>query len=240
MGVFDRIKKIFVSSNTLYYPGCLTDFVLQDIKENYQKILNYLNIEFITIPEDLICCGSPVINAGYPTQFSKLKEKNLQLFKKYGISTLITNCPSCYDIFKKHYPELQVQHITQVIFANINKLPQNLFNEEISYHDPCHLGRYSEVYNEPRKVLEHMGFKISELKDNREGSLCCGGGGGLVNNFPQVASKIAEIRLSQCKTNRLITPCPMCFKHLNNNSKDVKIYEYSQVILKAIQITKND
>ncbi|MBW3003642.1 (Fe-S)-binding protein [Candidatus Woesearchaeota archaeon] len=229
MGILSKFKNIFTGNNTLYYPGCLTKFVLPEIEENYKKILNNLGIEFVTISDEF-CCGSPVLNAGYKDDFYNLKKQNYGFFKKYGIGKIITNCPACYFMFKKHYPDIEVQHIISVIHRNLKKI-QNKQSYEATYHDPCHLGKHSGIFEEPREILKKTGIKLKEFTENKENSLCCGGGGVLINNFPEIANKIARLRLSHIKTKTLITPCPMCYKHLKNNSDDIEILEFSEALL---------
>ena len=97
MGIFDKI----LGGNTLYYPGCLTKFVAKDLKENYKKILRSLGIDFIELAEIEVCCGSPVLKAGYADDFKNLAEKNLKIFKEHSVKKIITNCPACFLVFKK-------------------------------------------------------------------------------------------------------------------------------------------
>lgn len=222
-----KIKNWF--DNTLYYPGCLTRYAAPELMEKYEQILNKLGINFITLPEQEFCCGSPVIHAGYKPDFDMLVKKNKELFKKYSINKIITNCPACYFIFTKYYSPITVEHITQTIWINKNKLKIKKY-DEISYHDPCHLGRHSNIYDEPRKILEKLGFTVVELEDNKQRSLCCGAGAGLKANNPDLANKIAKKRLLQCKTKKLVTPCPLCYKHLKENAKEIEVFELSEVI----------
>lgn len=230
MAFLNKIKNLISGGNTLYYPGCLTKFVLPKIYENYKTILKNYGIEFITLSDEEFCCGSPVLNAGFTEDFYDLKKKNYDFFKKYGVNRIITNCPACYYVFKNHYPDIKVEHVISVLHKKINKIKTE-FDTEISYHDPCHLGRKSGIYKEPRDLLEKLGFRIVELIENKELSLCCGGGGNLINNFPEISNKISKLRLSQCKVRKLITPCPMCYKHLKDNSDDVEVIEFSEVFL---------
>lgn len=225
MGFFSRL----FARNILYYPGCLTKFVLKDIMNNYMNILDQINIDYITIKEKEVCCGSPVINAGYEQDFEDLKKKNLKLFDEHGIKKIIVNCPACYHIFSKYY-NLKVEHITQTILKKIDYFDRK-FNEEITYHDPCHLGRYCNVYEEPRKILRKLGFKLIELEKNKEDSFCCGAGGGLKGNHPELANKIAKNILSKVKTKKLITTCPLCYAHFKENAENIKVLELSKVLV---------
>ncbi|MFH1432737.1 MAG: (Fe-S)-binding protein [archaeon] len=237
--MFKRLKDLFSSTNTLYYPGCLTQTVLPEIQKNYETILNRLGIDFIMLKTDINCCGSPALNAGYTKDFEDLKEKNINILKQYSIGKIITNCPACYHILKNRY-NLEVLHMTQVIAPDIKKLHLKKDNTEtITYHDPCHLGRHSGIFDEPRDIIRHMGYTIRELPRNREQSLCCGGGGGVRSNYKDISDKVAENILKVTKTKRLVTTCPLCYAHLKENTEGkyakIEILELSELITKNMK-----
>lgn len=219
--------------NTLYYPGCLAHIASPELEENYKELLSRLGVEFMTIPE-FNCCGSPVMRAGYEEDFEELKRRNLELFSKYGIKKIITNCPGCYNMLKNNYG-LEVQHVTQVIENKLSKLKYRKRHEKVTYHDPCHLGRHSGIYDEPRSILRKIGFEVEELEESRENALCCGAGGGLKSNSPKLANKIARNVLANVKTKKLVTPCPMCCAHFRENSKGVEIVELGELLIKDIR-----
>lgn len=216
--------------NTIYYPGCLTKYVLKDIANNYVNILNKFGVKFAIIKEKEICCGAPALNNGYILDFKDLRQRNYELFKKNKVGKIITSCPNCYKTFNEHY-DLKVEHITQTLAHLGNKLPLK-YEEDITYYDSCILGRQSGIYEEPRKVLDLLGFNIKELEFNRRNSICCGGGGNLKANLPNVADKMALRVLKFVKTKKLVTACPMCYIHLKQNApKGLEVYELSQLIL---------
>jgi Fe-S oxidoreductase len=198
----------------------------------------------VQIPE-FICCGSPVLNAGYQAEYEKLKEKNIQLFDKYGIGTIITPCPACYKVLSRDYnlakEGIEVKHITQVLAENLSKI-KDIFKKEkgmpeITYHDPCHLGRHCKIYDEPRKAIISAGFNLKEFKNCKENAECCGAGSGVRANFPETARKIAQKRLKNCKTKLLVTTCPLCYLHLKEAAdaeKKIDVMEYSQLMKDAI------
>jgi len=239
MGLIKWAKGL--GNNTLYYPGCLTKGVLIDEFNNYKEIFNILGVDFMMLPNDENCCGLPVLNAGYKKEVRKLAEKNLELFKKYNVRKIITNCPSCYHTFKEIYPKLvqgwyiEVEHATVTILNALKKKGVRLRTTEgadlVTYNDPCHLGRYSGIYEEPREVIELLGGKLIEYKLNRENAFCCGGGGGVRANFPETAKKIAELKVKHLPkdSRKIISPCGLCYSNLKSVTD--KSMEFSTFVL---------
>lgn len=227
--MFKKLLQKLTVRNTLYYPGCLTKYSETNIQQNYEKILKKIGVDYIMLKELELCCGSPVMQAGYKKDFNKVKKKNLELFEKYGVARIVTNCPACYHVFKCDYG-MHTEHMTTLILKNIKKFDRKP-EEKISYHDPCHLGRYSDIYEPPREALRAIGIEVVELRYNNEQSLCCGGGGGLKTNNPKTANKIAKLRISEIKTKKIITPCPMCYAHLKDNARGIKVLEFSEVFV---------
>lgn len=218
--------------NLLYYPGCLTKFALPEIEENYKIILNYLGIDFIKIDE-FYCCGSPVKNAGYKEDFNNLVEKHTELLRKYGIKRIVTNCPSCAQVLNEYY-HVDAVHITAFLQPYIKKgflkgIPKK--NESLIYHDSCHLGRGLKLFDEPRDIIKLLGYDLIEFSQNRNLSLCCGAGGGLKNNYPDIANATVSRKIIDAKifgAKKLITACPMCYKHFKENIENAKQLAKSQ------------
>ncbi|MFV1948887.1 MAG: (Fe-S)-binding protein [Anaerolineales bacterium] len=226
----DWLKKLS-GTNTLYYPGCVTHHALPDIAQRYESLLHQAGVDFIVLNGETLCCGSPVKRAGYADDFEELKCRNLEIFTRFSIRKIITNCPGCYHTLKHDYG-LDAYHITQVLAAGkvVEANPsREIVNEDLlTYHDPCHLGRWSEIYDEPRLLLREAGWVITELPGNHEFSLCCGAGGGMKSNFPDLANSIACQRLAQVENGRLCTTCPLCYAHFKENAEDIEILEFSQ------------
>ena len=233
------VRKVF-SNKTLYYSGCVTRNVATNIDENYKLILKKLGVDFITIDE-MSCAGSPALNAGYIDDFDKLKEKNMELMDKFGISKIVTSCPGSLKVFKQNYrleeQGIEVMHIYELMAKNIHKI-QDKFKKggapRVTFHDSCSLGRYCGIYDEPRKLIIAAGYGLEEFAKKREKADCCGACGGVKANFPQVANDIAKQRLKQCKTQILVTASPSCYLHLKQYATDVQVVELSELIKVAI------
>ena len=182
MGAFNNLFKKIVPGKILYYPGCLVNFTDPEIEKNYETLLKQAGIEYIKVPE-FVCCGAPAKNSGYQKDFYELIRENRRIFEKHKVKKIITSCPSCYLTFKNDYG-LEVEHVSETIWANIDKLTLPNHWGEITYHDPCNLGRKSGIFESPRNILKFVGFKVVEFKEHGDKALCCGAGGGLKINFP--------------------------------------------------------
>ena len=220
----------------------MTKGVLKEQFENYKDIFNRLRIDFVLLSDKEVCCGSPVLNAGYKKDARKLAVKNLKLFKDKGITKIVTNCPACHHMFSEVYPKLvrdwdiKSEHATVTILRALKKKGikwkgNKEDRETVTYHDPCHLGRYSGIYNEPREVIELLGGKIVEMKNNRENAICCGGGGGVRANFSEIAVASAKKKAAEIndKVSKIISPCGLCYSNIKSATE--KSLEFSNFVL---------
>jgi heterodisulfide reductase subunit D len=245
MGIVGWIKSF--GENTLYYPGCLTKIAMKEQLENYKKVFNILGVDFIMLPEIEVCCGLPILNAGYEKEARELAKKNLEIFKKNKISKIITNCPSCFHTFRDVYPkfvpewDIKVEHATITILNGLKKKgidfrKKNIAGEIVTYHDSCHLGRYCGIYEEPREVIQRLGGEIIEMKHNRKNSICCGAGAGVRANYPELAKSIAKKRAKEIPLNadKVVSACGLC--HSNILTASDKSEEFSSFVLRRLNL----
>ena len=245
MGLFSRFR----TSNTLYFPGCVTYFKFNENFELYKKIFSKLGIGFRVIDKK-ICCGLPAFEAGYEVEARKLARRNFEIFKEEGIDEIITACPACYKMLSQDYPEMlpdwniEVKNLWEIILEKLENKPRLIKNQAmkmVTYHDSCYLGRYCGIYNTPRRILELIGYEIKEMSDSKENSMCCGSCGGLTRTNLPLADEIAKQRLLQSKRigiNKIIVTSLENYQALNRNAKefDIKILEFSEVLAKALGI----
>jgi Fe-S oxidoreductase len=239
MGFLDFL----IGGNTLYYEGCLTRAVSKKTGENYEKIIKLAGIDCINLRDAEICCGSPVVNAGYFQDFADLQKKNERMFREHAVKKILLSCPGCYHTFADKYDMkgIECKHMTVAILEWLKdgKLKiKRKAGEKIAYHDPCHLGRCAGIYREPRDVLKVLGYEVVEMDRNRREALCCGGGGSFRANFPQMSSKIAQLRTKEAEktgSRILVTPCPLCYEHMKENNGNVEVWEFSEAVLRCIE-----
>ena len=212
--------------NIIFYPGCLTKNKLSGIANNYVDILKKLGYNVKSLKDREICCGGPLIESGYEHEFKEVMDKNKDLFKESKVDKIITNCPLCFNTFLRYYG-MKVEHVVQILSKHVGKLPYKYNEEKITYFDPCFLGRKNKIHG-AEKILDALGFVVISLKGNK--AVCCGGGAGIKRNLSVLADKMAKNILKQVKTEKLVTSCPLCYVHLKQNAKKVKVLELSEVL----------
>jgi Fe-S oxidoreductase len=150
------------------------------------RLFNLLGVDFGILGYEESCDGDSQRLAGESGLFEMLAEKNAKAFQKYQFNKIVTADPHAYNALKNEYPRLgieyPVQHFTQFLFENLERLKPLLKQEikaRITYHDPCYLGRANGIYEEPRQLLKAIpGVELVEMSHFASNSLCCGGGGG--------------------------------------------------------------
>lgn len=235
------VKNIDQNPNFKYllWVGCLSSFDNRQRKivEAFIKILKKVGkLDEIAILGSLeTCCGDPVRKLGDEGMFQELALKNIELFEKYNISSIITVCPHCYNAFKNDYRELGLRDIKVIHHAEFldmlfesNALSLKTISKKITVHDPCYLSRYNRV-TPLINTLEKIG-RVRRPKRCGDKTFCCGGGGG--NYWYEVPEKkrISHERLEQLlelKPDIIITFCPYCKAMLDDaaQAKELKRLE---------------
>jgi Fe-S oxidoreductase len=235
----------------LYFVGCTESYRRQEIAQATVKILNKANIKFTILGTMEQCCGSPLLRTGQSDIVKqKLIPQNIDMIEKVGVTEVVTACAGCHQTLTNDYPKVagplpfKVMHISQyinrLILEDILVLENKIDKEiKVTYHDPCHLGRHTGVFEAPRKVLTAIpGVVFSEMRRNRMGSRCCGAGGGFKIAFNDKATTIGSKRvLEAIETNAelIITTCPFCKTNLLDGAEKLenglKTYDLVELII---------
>lgn len=232
--------------DVLYYVGCTSsyDAQTQKIAMSFSKILKRAGVNF-GIFEKEQSSGSEAKRMGETGLFEHLAEGNLKMFEEAGITHLVTGDPHDFYSFSHEYPkkgnELKVEHATQLMSRLMDERKLKLsskIEKKVTYHDPCYLGRRSEVFEEPRKLIKKIpGISLVEMEKCRENSDCCGmGGGRMWMETPKglvTSQAIAEKRVRQAldtSAEILLTACPFCKITLTDAVKALKKEDFLKVM----------
>ncbi|TFG25808.1 MAG: (Fe-S)-binding protein [Promethearchaeota archaeon] len=226
----EGISNLKESSELTFYSGCTMPLRQPETLRNMMKILTAAGKE-IALLKDEWCCGSIGLRIGDNSSVMPLIKHNVENISKRGTKTLFTACAGCYRTIKKDYPEIlgqelpfEVKHVTEILVEMLNKkeIPfKEVTGEElITYHDPCHLGRHMNLYEIPRELISSIpGVKLIEMRRNRKNAWCCGAGGGVKSQYPDLAVEISKERLKEAIDSGakiLTTSCPFCIGNLKD------------------------
>lgn len=227
----------------LFWRGCTLRRIVPELAFKIGQVLEKTGIN-VEVVDEGICCGYPLILAGYERKFSEVASKVVEKVKNTRYELMIVHCPGCLRAFKQFYPQFgfelsNIFHTTQVFAQLLNSgvlKPEKRIELKVTYHDPCDLGRHLGIYEEPRKILSLIpGVIFIELPEvsTREYSRCCGGGGLLRMLIPPLSSQIAVDRLiediAELNVQAVVTACPTCFKTINDASVIAEILHGSAV-----------
>ncbi len=236
LGIKDLNKD---KAEVLFFAGCTYGLSseLKDTVVNIAKILKMLGVDFGTLGDQELCCGSPPEKTGNMGEFERLGTANIKKFNELGVKTVLTPCAGCYGTMRVEYDDLEekrnfeVLHVAEYIekLALAGKINyKREVKKLVTWHDPCHMGRLGRayqpgkdllgVYEEPRNILKSIpGIELVEMERIKECAWCCGGGGGAFTAFKDFAQWTAQERIYEAKdtgADILVTSCPWCETNL--------------------------
>jgi Fe-S oxidoreductase len=187
----------------------------REIIADFARVMNFLDTSFGVLRKEK-CCGDPVRRLGNDLVFQQLAESNLEVFEQNKAKKIVSICPHCVRTIQEDWKEFGappvVEHHSEFLARFADKLPKQSNGETIVFHDPCYLGRYRDVYEQPRTVVGLAG-ELVEAPRNHERSFCCGAGGGLVFLGEETGERVSQVRAAElvatgAKT--VGTACPFC------------------------------
>ncbi|NVM45953.1 MAG: (Fe-S)-binding protein [Candidatus Lokiarchaeota archaeon] len=229
-----------------YFVGCTSAYRNNELTTATSVILDKLGVKFIVFPDEE-CCGSVLFRTGLDDDAMALVEKNIKMIRSLGVKEVVFSCSGCYSTMNIEYNKFtdnnlgfELTHMVQFVpkYAKEHgiKIRYTKRTKEdpliVTYHDPCHLGRYSEIYDEPRELIEMIeGVKLVEMKHNREMSWCCGAGGGVRALYGNISSDIASNRLDETTA---------CWENINEDRLKEALETKAEALVSACVFCKNN
>ncbi len=254
----DPAKYLKEKAEVLYFVGCVSSFSPSSfsIPRSIVQTLDKAGVDFGLLGDEEWCCGFPLLSSGLEDVVDDIAAHNIGLIKRKGAKTLITSCPSCFHTWshsyrKKEELDFEILHISQYLLRLIEegRLDLSPLDLRVTYHDPCDLGRNSNVYDEPRKVISSIpGVEVIEMPMNKKLASCCGGGGNLESLNAELASKIGDSKaqeIADTGADVIITSCQQCVRTINSalkrkKKKDgtkIKVMDLPELVLKSLNNT---
>ena len=237
----------------LYFVGCNASYDprSQSIARALVKIFKNANINFGIMGNKEKDCGNCIYFMGETELSDHERSENESIIQEVQPAVIVTTSPHSFNIFKNKYDlpkNTEVLHYTQYLDQLIKdgklEFTRSLPDVNVTFHDPCYLGRHNDIYDEPRRVLEAIpGVKLAEMPNNRQLSVCCGGGGGNAWAETEVEERLAIPRLNEAVdvgASVLATACYFCLQmfddaiKVKNREQDIQAKDIAELVAEAL------
>jgi len=248
----------------LFWVGCSASFDEEGrkIARAFVRCLDAAGIDFAVLGAEEKCCGDSARRLGNEYLAQTLAAETIETFARTKVKKILTVCPHGFNTFRHEYPRLldvlpslspeakdhyrtiRVHHHAEFLRDLIaqGRLKVRSSSGRVAYHDPCYLGRHNGILDAPRDLLSRTAGKVVELVDNREHSLCCGAGGGLMWTEEKLGTRVNHKRAEQVLRSGaegVATACPFCATMLRDALKDkersdVRVRDLAQVVAEAL------
>ena len=237
---------------TLFYVGTAAayDPRLQSVANSMAKIMTKTGVDFGVIGKQEPASGEAVLEIGDEAFLEHLIEKNVEQFNATGVKEIVALSPHAFNIMKNIYPqyglEAEVLHYTEYLdrlWTRDNLELSHKLDMQVTYHDPCYLGRYNGVFEAPRNLIEGVpGVELVEMKDSKYNAMCCGGGGDKIYRNSEDGVRLSDVRIEQASDTgsmNLLTSCGYCIQNFEDSTKttgkNIKVNDVIELVLLSME-----
>ena len=235
----------------LLWVGCAGSFDDRSKKVSVSmvKILQKAGISFAILGKEEKCTGDFARRTGNEMMYQMMAQENIETLNNYKVKKIIAACPHCFNTLQHEYPQMggnyEVIHHTDFIDQLIRsgKITLNKSLEgSLTYHDPCFLGRYNSIYDQPRSILQGLSKDgLKELDRHGKESFCCGAGGGRMWMEETIGKRINVVRAEEIagqKVANVAVACPFCLTMIEdgmkelNKDEEIKTQDIAELVAK--------
>ena len=240
--------KIGEPAEYLFYVGCAGSFDDRNKKVSIAtaKLLKEAGVDFSILGEMEACNGDPARRAGNEFLFQMMAEMNVDTMNSLGTLKVITACPHCFHTIGKEYEKYggkyEVYHHSQILndLRQKEKIIIKDFEDKVTFHDPCYLGRIGGETEAPRGAL---GNDLIEMERHGTNSFCCGGGGAQIWMEEDADKRVNEIRAreaSKTGADTVAVGCPFCMTMMSDGLKSIgdgkPVKDISEILLENLEV----
>ncbi|TDC57937.1 (Fe-S)-binding protein [Actinomadura sp. KC345] len=251
-------EKLPEETEYLFWVGCAG--ALEDRAKKTTKavaeLLHIAGVKFAVLGPMEACTGDPARRLGMEFVFQMLGQQNVETLNDAGAKKIVATCPHCFNTLANEYPQIggnyEVVHHTQLLAHLVEEgrlTPVTPIEENITYHDPCFLGRHNKVYKQPRDIMATVpGVKTQEMHRHKDRGFCCGAGGARMWMEERIGKRINTERVDEAlETNpdTVSTACPFCLvmlgdainekKNAGDAKESLEVVDVSQLLIRSIK-----
>jgi Fe-S oxidoreductase len=229
--------------DVLLWVGCAGSYDdrNQKVLRAFSSLLKKAGVKFAILGKEEQCTGDPARRIGNEYLYQTLAKANIETLNRYQVKKIVTACPHCFNTIKNEYKDFggnyevfhHSQFISQLVTSGKIK-PTKVLDQTVTFHDSCYLGRWNNIYEEPRSVLQSLpSINLVEMKKNREQSMCCGAGGGRMWMEEKIGKRINITRTEQALETRasvVASSCPFCMTMMTDGVKSKEMEDKVKVM----------
>ena len=242
----------------LFWVGCAgsLDDNAKKTSRTVAELLHEAGVGFMVLGSGETCTGDAARRLGQELLFQELAKQNVETLNGVGARKIVVTCAHCFNTLANEYPKLggvyEVVHHTELLaklVAEGKLTPVTPVDANVTYHDPCYLGRHNRVFSPPREILGAVpGVRLTEMPRNRERSFCCGAGGARMWMEETIGTRINETRTDEAlgtEPDLVTAACPYCIVMLTDGvatrkqqgkaGQDVRVTDVSEVLLRSVR-----
>jgi len=207
----------------LYFVGCAASYdeANQAVARAFIQLLQKAGVDVAILGGAETCNGDPARRIGNEYLYQMQAQQNIEAMNAAGVKKVIATCPHCFNTIKNEFPQFggryEVIHHTELLaqlIAEGRLRPSKAIEGKFTYHDSCYLGRWNDIYDPPRAVVEAIpGAELVEIERHHKRGFCCGAGGGRMWMEEKIGTRINHERVDQTlrtQAPRVATACPFC------------------------------
>jgi Fe-S oxidoreductase len=236
----------------LFWVGCAGAFEDRAKKTTraVATLLHEAGVDYAILGEGETCTGDPARRIGNEFVFQMLAQQNVETLTEAGVKKIVATCPHCFNTLGNEYEQLglkvEVVHHTQLLahLVKTGKLtPVQPIEGDVTYHDPCYLGRHNRVFEAPREVLGEAATLV-EMPRNSERSFCCGAGGARMWMEEKIGKRINVERTEEALATgakTIAVGCPFCYTMIGDGvtgkgeQDNVEVVDVATVLLRSLK-----
>lgn len=234
-------------ADLLWWVGCApaTDSRARKTARAFARVLNGAGVNYAVLGGREQCSGDPARRSGYEYLFHELAGANVETLNEVAPKRIVTTCPHCLHTILNEYPDYgghyEVVHHTELLQELIEggriQFAPGATPGQVTFHDPCYLGRQNGIIEEPRRNLAEAGFDLTEMPRNRRQSFCCGAGGAQMwKEEEEGRERVSENRLREAQetgAETLAVGCPFCMIMLGSTEtgdSSIEILDVAELV----------